>query len=70
MNGMEDSGSTEKVKTEWVVMAQVEAAHAEFEINHICWARRQDRDKRHDDEEVIVSSGDDGVVRIWTLPDL
>ena len=67
MNGMEDS---EKVKTEWVVMAQVEAAHAEFEINHICWARRQDRDKRHDDEEVIVSSGDDGVVRIWTLPDL
>lgn len=70
MNGMEDSGSTEKVKTEWVVMAQVEAAHAEFEINHVCWARRQDRDKRHDDEEVIVSSGDDGVVRIWTLPDL
>jgi cytosolic iron-sulfur protein assembly protein CIAO1 len=70
MNGMEDSGSTEKVKTEWVVLAQVEAAHAEFEINHVCWARRQDRDKRHDDEEVIVSSGDDGVVRIWTLPDL
>jgi WD40 repeat protein len=70
MNGMEDSSSMEKVKTEWVVMAQVEAAHAEFEINHVCWARRQDRDKRHDDEEVIVSSGDDGVVRIWTLPDL
>jgi cytosolic iron-sulfur protein assembly protein CIAO1 len=70
MNGTEDSGSTEKVKTEWVVVAEVEAAHAEFEINHVCWARRQDRDKRHDDEEVIVSSGDDGVVRIWTLPDL
>jgi WD40 repeat protein len=70
MNGMEDSGSMEEVKTEWVVVAQVEAAHAEFEVNHVSWAKRQDRNKRYDDEEVIVSSGDDGVVRIWTLPDL
>jgi cytosolic iron-sulfur protein assembly protein CIAO1 len=69
MNGTQDSGSSEKVTTEWVVVAQIEAAHAEFEINHVCWARRQDRDKRHDDEEVIVSSGDDGAVRVWALPE-
>jgi hypothetical protein len=55
MNGMEASGSTKKVKTEWVVVAHVEAAHVEFEINHVCWARRQDRNRQHDDEEVIVS---------------
>jgi WD40 repeat protein len=70
MNGAEDSSSSEEVKTEWVVVAQIEAAHAEYEINHVCWARRQDRDKRHHDEEVIVSSGDDGAVRVWALPEL
>ncbi len=69
MNGTEESETAEKPrKTKWVVVAQIEGAHAEYEINHVCWARRQDRGKRHDEEEVIVSSGDDGVVRVWTLP--
>jgi cytosolic iron-sulfur protein assembly protein CIAO1 len=68
MNGIEDASSSAKAETEWVVVAQIEAAHAEYEINHVCWARRQDRDKRQDDEEVIVSSGDDGAVRVWALP--
>jgi cytosolic iron-sulfur protein assembly protein CIAO1 len=67
--GTEESRPRELVKTEWVVLAQMDAAHAEFEINHVCWARRQDRDKRRDDEEVIVSSGDDGAVKVWALPE-
>ena len=71
MNGTEESETAEKARrTEWVVVAQIEGAHAEYEINHVCWAKRQDRGKRHDDEEVIVSSGDDGVIRVWTLPEL
>ena len=53
--------------TEWVVLAELEGAHGVFEINHVCWARRADRGKRSDDEEIIVSSGDDGVVKTWTL---
>ena len=70
MNGTQDSSSSEKGKTEWVVVAHVDAAHDEYEINHVCWARRQDRDRRHDDEEVIVSSGDDGNVRVWAMPEI
>jgi len=71
MNGTEESDTAPKpAKTEWVVVAHIEGAHAEYEINHVCWAKRQDRDKRHDEEEVIVSSGDDGVVRLWALPEM
>ena len=53
--------------TEWVVVGEVEAAHGVFEVNHVCWTNRADRSKRRDDEEVIVSTGDDGEVRVWKL---
>ena len=53
--------------TEWVVVAEFEGAHGVFEVNHVCWARRADRGKRSDDEEIIVSTGDDGVVKTWIL---
>lgn len=53
--------------TEWVVIAEMEGAHGAFETNHVCWARRADRNKRTEDEEVILSTGDDGVVKVWTL---
>lgn len=56
-------------RTKWVVVALVEAAHDEFEINHVCWAVRRDKDRTFDGEEVVVSTGDEGDVRIWTLPD-
>lgn len=56
-------------KTKWIVVALLEAAHDEFEINHVCWAARRDKDCRFDGEEVVVSTGDEGDVRIWTLPD-
>jgi cytosolic iron-sulfur protein assembly protein CIAO1 len=52
----------------WQVIAQMDGAHGDYEINHVCWARRQDRDKQREDEEVILSTGDDGIVRAWTLP--
>ena len=53
--------------TEWVVVAEIEGAHDVFEINHVCWARRCDKGKRSEDEEVILSTGDDGEVKVWTL---
>jgi cytosolic iron-sulfur protein assembly protein CIAO1 len=54
--------------TTWQVIAQIGGAHDDYEINHVCWARRQDRGKQEEDEEVILSTGDDGVVRVWVLP--
>lgn len=53
--------------TEWVVVAELFSAHDVFEINHISWAKRADKGKRRDDEEVIISTGDEGEARVWTL---
>ncbi|OAL40285.1 hypothetical protein AYO20_00021 [Fonsecaea nubica] len=55
--------------SKWEIVAVLEAAHDEFEINHVCWAERRDKDRRFDGEEMIVSTGDEGDVRIWTLPE-
>lgn len=67
----QESGEVKAVEeaTEWVVLAEFEGAHGVFEINHVCWARRADRGKRSNDEEIIISTGDDGVVKTWTLCD-
>lgn len=55
--------------TTWTVVAITEGAHDEYEINHVCWAERRDAGRRFEGEEMIVSTGDEGDVRIWTLPD-
>lgn len=47
-------------QTEWVILAEVQEAHGVFEINHVCWARRGGSD-------VIVTTGDDGVIKVWSL---
>ena len=54
--------------SEWSAIAELEAAHGVYEVNHVCWARRSDRHKRFDHEEVIVSTGDDGEVKVWEVP--
>ena len=48
-------------------MAEFGDAHDVFEINHVVWAKRRDAGRRSDDEEIIISTGDDGEVRVWTL---
>lgn len=53
--------------TEWVVVAQIENAHDVFEVNHVTWAPRYDKGKRSDDEEIVISTGDDGDVKAWVL---
>ena len=63
----EDGVNTPSPVTEWVVVAVAENAHDVFEVNHAVWAPRADKDKRFDGEEVIVTTGDDGEVKVWTL---
>ena len=53
--------------TEWAVAAELDAAHGDFEVSHVVWAKRADRGKRGDDEEVLVTAGDDGAVNVWIL---
>lgn len=53
--------------TEWTVVAEYEDAHDVFEINHVAWTVRADKGKRYDGEEIVVSTGDDGEVKVWTL---
>ncbi|KAE8379459.1 putative cytosolic iron-sulfur protein assembly protein 1 [Aspergillus bertholletiae] len=52
--------------TEWVVIAILEGAHGIYEINHVAWARRADR-SREENEEVLVTTADDGSIKTWTL---
>jgi hypothetical protein len=63
---MEVDGEKSSV-TEWVVVAELFSAHDVFEINHVTWAKRADKGKRWDGEEVIVSTGDEGEVRVWVV---
>ena len=53
--------------TEWVVLAELQDAHDVFEVNNVCWAPRRDSGKRSENEEVIVSTGDDGEVKVWSF---
>lgn len=53
---------------EWKVVAQVNNAHGPFEINHIVWCTRFDsKATRIGEEELLVTSGDDGVIRPWQV---
>jgi len=53
--------------TEWVVVAEFEGTHDVYEVNHVCWTRRRDKSRKSDEEEMIVSTGDDGEVKLWTV---
>lgn len=55
------------VQTEWVILAVVNGAHGIYEINHAAWAKRADRGSGNGEEEVLVTTADDGSVKVWTL---
>ena len=56
-------------RTEWNVIATLDGAHGIYEINHVCWAKRADRGRREgvEDEEVLVTTADDGSIKLWIL---
>ncbi|KAK4205646.1 putative cytosolic iron-sulfur protein assembly protein 1 [Triangularia verruculosa] len=51
---------------EWRVLGRVEGAHGPYEVNHVVWCRRFDKGGR-EGEEMLVTTGDDGVVRAWEV---
>lgn len=64
---LDDKAEASASNTNWVILAELEAAHGVYEVNHVTWAKRYDRGKTRDEEEVIVSTGDDGEVKVWTV---
>jgi WD40 repeat protein len=56
------------VRSEWSIIAVVDGAHGIYEINHAAWAKRADRGSTEgQEEEVLVTTADDGSVKVWTL---
>ncbi|KJZ78867.1 Putative cytosolic iron-sulfur protein assembly protein 1 [Hirsutella minnesotensis 3608] len=56
-------------ETAWELLATVPSAHGPYEINHVTWCRRYDAaaGERRGREEMLVTTGDDGVVRPWEV---
>jgi WD40 repeat protein len=55
-------------KSNWRVLGTVSNAHGPYEINHITWCKRFDPGaERKGKEEMLVTTGDDGVVRPWQV---
>ncbi|KAI4252298.1 MAG: hypothetical protein LQ352_004375 [Teloschistes flavicans] len=57
--------STEdKSASSWEAIAEYDYAHGVFEINHVVWAKAK---VDGSSQEVIVTTGDDGEVKIWKV---
>ncbi|RPB24111.1 WD40 repeat-like protein [Terfezia boudieri ATCC MYA-4762] len=54
-------------KKEWRIVAEVGGAHGVCEVNNVCWAKRWDKGKRFEGEDLVISTGDDGMVSFWEL---
>lgn len=59
-----NSQNTAKKDSSWQVVAEHDCAHGVFEINHVAWAKAK---VDGSSKEVIVTTGDDGEVKIWKV---
>lgn len=54
--------------TKWRMLKSLKNGHGPYEINHITWCRRFDPGAgRRGSEEMLVTTGDDGIVRPWEV---
>lgn len=52
----------------WKILGKVDNGHGPYEINHIAWCKRFDPGtERKGEEEMLVSTGDDGIIRPWQV---
>ncbi|KAI2467645.1 WD40 repeat-like protein [Annulohypoxylon bovei var. microspora] len=66
------NGHTEKPQESkrWKVASTTSAAHGPYEVNHITWCKRYDQGcppEKRGIEEMLVTTGDDGIVRPWQI---
>ncbi|KND92715.1 putative cytosolic iron-sulfur protein assembly protein 1 [Tolypocladium ophioglossoides CBS 100239] len=62
------NGHAESPAASWELLTTVPNAHGPYEVNHITWCRRYDAGStRRGEEEMLISTGDDGVVRPWEV---
>lgn len=68
VEGGAPEGTTKLADSKWTVLGQVANGHGPYEINHITWCPRYDAGaERRAVEEMLVTTGDDGVVQPWQL---
>lgn len=52
----------------WELLTTMPNAHGPFEVNHVTWCTRYDAgSERRGEEEMLVTTGDDGIVRAWQV---
>ncbi|KAI1461019.1 WD40 repeat-like protein [Annulohypoxylon moriforme] len=54
----------------WRAVSMTSAAHGPYEVNHITWCKRYDQGcppEKKGIEEMLVTTGDDGIVRPWQI---
>ncbi|OTB14807.1 hypothetical protein K445DRAFT_62182 [Daldinia sp. EC12] len=67
------NGHTENKPQEsrrWKLISTTPNAHGPYEVNHITWCKRYDQGcppERRGIEEMLVTTGDDGIVRPWQI---
>lgn len=64
-NGESQTAESESA-TEWHVLTTLPMAHGPYEINHATWCSRFDGGRKGE-EEMIVTTGDDGRVKAWAI---
>lgn len=53
---------------QWQLLTTMPSAHGPYEINHITWCKRYDAGStRRGEEEMLVTTGDDGLVQTWQV---
>lgn len=66
----EDPDAQEEGVSRWSVIGTVKNAHGPYEVNHVTWCKRWDAGieaERRGKEEMLVTTGDDGVVKAWEV---
>ncbi|KAM5348539.1 hypothetical protein ACJ41O_008363 [Fusarium nematophilum] len=52
----------------WRLLTTHSSAHGPYEVNHVTWCRRYDAgSERRGEDEMLVTTGDDGLVRPWQV---
>jgi WD40 repeat protein len=53
---------------QWQLLTTMPNAHGPYEINHVTWCKRYDASStRRGEEEMLVTTGDDGLVQSWQV---